>query len=187
MIGFHAGDLQFPPPILVLIERERPPKGAEQRFGRVVVENEPVWPDHPAGWGGLVRYRVGKPSDAPDDRNGSVPKAVNLVQATGLETGRHQEDIRSSLNQMGQAFVEPDPGRNTIRKLRRQASPEILIASVARAKDDESGAEGGQFTGERGNQIEPFLVDHSRNHPDERPFHCSLVGRQVEFLQDLGL
>jgi hypothetical protein len=187
MTGFHAGDLQFPPVIPVLKERERPPKGAEQRFRRVVLENEPVWPDHPAGWGGLVRNSIGESSDAPDDRNGSVPKAVKLVQAAGLETGRHQEDIRSSLNQMGQTFVKPDSGRNTIRKLRSQVSPEVLIASVAGAKDHERGAEGGQVAGERGNQIEPFLIDHSRNHPDEGPLHCSLVAGQAEFLQYRGL
>ena len=60
----------------------------------------------PESFGRKGRHRVRKASCGPDDRDRSVPHAVELVKAAGLESTRHKEKVASRLDKMGETVVK---------------------------------------------------------------------------------
>ena len=69
----------------------------------------------------------------------------------------------------------------------RHRGPQILVPGLARAKDDEGGVEARELVGHFGNQVEAFLIDHARDHADERSGNRLLVGRQPVSRQQRAL
>ncbi len=97
--------------------------------------------------------------------------------------GSNRDGIRNrsdaSFDQMRQRFVEADPRADPIGVPRGDRAPHVLVARLAGAEHDERGIELDQILEGRGDQVEAFLIDHPRHHPDERPRHRRLVGRQA--------
>ena len=81
---------------------------------------------------------------------------------------------------MRESFVEPDGHRNPVRMGDRQTPPQILVLRLARPQYDKRRLEPREDQGERGNQIEPLLGHHPRDHADERTSERQVVRRQTE-------
>src|SRR5207302_7345231 len=59
--------------------------------------------------------RIDQPSRRMDDRRRAVTLAVHLIQAAGLEPGRHREGISTGLDEVRERFVEADEARQASR------------------------------------------------------------------------
>src|SRR6266850_5213077 len=154
MIFTHADELEAAPFATVAVERTGARQRGEQGRGRIVAEREPVWFLRAA----VVANGIRKTAHLPDNRHGSVAEAVHLVEPAGLELGRHQEDVRSPLDEMREALVESDPRPDAFRNARREGRQQILIPRFTGAEHDEGRVELRELTGERRDQIEALLV-----------------------------
>ena len=67
------------------------------------------------------------------ERHCAVPQTVHLVEAARFEPARHQEDVRSRFNSMGEALVVADPrGDASGRPVRHRTEPSARSASRRR-------------------------------------------------------
>ena len=119
-----------------------------------------------------ARPRRGRPAPCRSE-------AVHLIQAARLEARRHQEHVGAPLDQMRDRLVEPDPDANPIRMQGSEAPPHVLIARLAGAEHDEGGVEPRQLICDSRDEVEALLIDHARNHADERPRHRLLADGQA--------
>ena len=55
-----------------------------------------------------------KTASRSDNRNGSIPEAVHLVQSARLVIRRHKKEIASRLNPMSQGMIVADPHGNSL-------------------------------------------------------------------------
>ena len=63
--------------------------------------------------------------------------AVHLIQAAGLEPGRHYEGIGSGLDEVGERFVEPDEARQASRTGSGKREQALLEGFVPGRNDDD--------------------------------------------------
>ncbi len=116
-----------------------------------------------------------------------VAQAVHLVQAAWLEPRRHQEQVRTPLNQVRQTLVEPDPRADPLRIACGESQPQVLVSSFSRAQQDKARIEPWQVVRQGGQQIESLLVHHPGNHPHKRTRQRRLADRQPVRVQHSAL
>src|SRR6185503_20215982 len=122
---------------------QRPSNRTEERLRRVLDESKP---GAPARLWVYIKHRIVQPTRSPDDWDRPITQAVHLIQAARLETGRHQENIRTALDEMCQRLIKPNPRRDRCRVPRRQIAPHILVPTITSTKHDNPGAELRQLT-----------------------------------------
>src|SRR6185503_1455324 len=122
-----------------------------------------------------IEHGIVQPTGGPNDGDRPVSQAVHLIQAAGLESRRHQKNIRTALDEMCQRFIEPDSCRDHCWVFRGQVPPHILVTPVTGPKHDNPGAEFRQLSRQSREKVEPLLIDHSRNHADE--WAAPILGR----------
>ena len=93
-----------------------------------------------------------------NDRNGAVAEAVDLVQAAGLITRRHQKNIGAGLDEVGEAIVIADDRADAAWEILSQGAEHVLVAAVARAKNSQQNVFVQQFANDRRDQVEALLI-----------------------------
>src|SRR5688572_8982626 len=180
----HSCLLDASPEGPVPIRGQRSSNCCEERLRRVLDESKP---GAPARLRIDITNRVVETSCGPYDRNRSVSQAVHLIQAAWLESRRHQEDIRPALDQMCQLFVEPNACPDHRRVLGGLVAPQIFVPSITSAEHHEAGTELRQLISQRRYQVETFLIDHPRDHADQRPAPILCLRWQTVGLEQLAL
>ena len=89
--------------------------------------------------------RVGKSPGFANDRYGAVPEAVHLVQPARLERRRHQKEVRTRFDQVGQSLGKRYP-RTDVRRVCTQLLDQLLAAEAT-------------WINERG-QLKPIGIEH---------------------------
>ncbi len=108
----------------------------------------------------------------------AVAKAVQLVEAARLEPRRHQEHVRSGLDEMRQPLVEPDRGRHAAGLPRRQPAPKLLVASLAAPEHHPGGIERHQLVDAGSDEVEALLIGEPRHETDQRTNRSARVAMQ---------
>src|SRR5688572_5573535 len=154
----------------------------EERRRRVLDESKA---GAPARLRVYIEHRIVQPTRGPDDRDRPISQAVHLIQAAWLESGRHQENVRTALDEMCQRLIEPNPRRDHRRVPRRQIAPHILVSMIASAEHDKPGAKLRQLIHYSRDEVETLLIDHPRDHADERPAAVFGLGRKTVAFEEL--
>ena len=159
-----------------------PSNRTEERRRRVLDESKP---GAPARLRVDIEHRIVQAPRCPDDWDRPVSQAVHLIQAAWLESGRHQENIRTALDEMCQRLIESNPRRDRRGVLRSQIAPHILVPTIASAKHDNPGTELRQLIHQSRDEVEPLLIDHPRDHPYERPAPVLGLGWETVAFEEL--
>src|SRR3569832_1691008 len=128
VVAAHAVLNESPPARgLVAIESQRAAHGVEQGARARNVENKTRRLVDP-----LVEIDngVGEPARAPHQRRRAVAQAVDLIEAAGLVTRGHQEEIGAGLDAVGERFAETDADVTALRIVRGQRREGLLEGLV---------------------------------------------------------
>src|SRR5437879_1703742 len=139
-VAHHRATHHALPDFLFSKQRDGTPNGRNQALRSFVVESEPgSGPFRQARWC-CVHYRVGKSTDPPNQRQGAITQCVELGQAARLEARGYKDHVGAADNQVCQALVIVDLGRDPLSVLRGSDGEAVLEIAVAGAEQGELAA-----------------------------------------------
>ena len=178
MILLHPGQLERPPPLAVGIERQRPVAAPRAAPPACSPSNTKPGCRACGPARSPSRCRPGRRPPARPEPCRSAGCTSDSARTARIATAsgrcRRPPSIRC-------ASASSKPMRTPIRSGWAAASrgPQVLVARLARAEHDEGRVETRQVVGERGNEVEALLIDHPRDHPDERPRTALAAGKPI--------
>ena len=117
------------------------------------------------------------------DGQRAVALGDELGEAAGLETGRHQQEVRARVDRVDEDLVE-GVAADTPGVLRGQLGHARLQVLVAGAGDDDLPAEIHDALDRVQHQVDALLVGQARGHGEEG---CGGLGREAQAVLEPGL
>src|SRR5436309_126402 len=87
-----------------------------------------------------VAHRIREPANRANDRDRAVAERDQLAETAGLESRRHEEQVRARVDALGERRIEPEGEREPVFHLLRELAPALLIRRISCTEDDELGA-----------------------------------------------
>lgn len=106
----------------------------EVATGALLSSKQTRWRYHPPGFRGAVRHRIRQPARAAYQRQRAVFQTIELRQAAGLETARHQNHVCAAHDAVRERFVIANLHAHLPRMFRRGREETFLQYRVARAE-----------------------------------------------------
>jgi hypothetical protein len=106
VIFLHPLAHEHRPPLGTPVDSQGQTHRSKQRLGRRVPKFESIGA---SGSRSVRPNRIAEAANRPHDRDGSVPKAVHLIEPARLKSRRHQKEIGARLDEVRQPVIESNP------------------------------------------------------------------------------
>ena len=158
-VALHGAVDQHGPTVLLPVAFLGTPAGLIQLVGVVVGKGEAV----AEAVAGIVDG-VTQAAGLADNGDGTVAAGDHLGQTAGLGAGRHQEDVGTGVDLLGQFGVEADVNAHAARIAGAQLVEEVLVLAFAGAEDDQLDALLQQAFGDSLDEVNAFVADQTGDH-----------------------
>ena len=183
-VRLHAVLLELPPGPGVAVEVDEREPMARSSAGPVDWQELEAGGDAAVEGGEIgVDHGVGEAADPRDQRHAAIAEAVELGQATGLETRRNQHRIRPALEEMRQRLAVAGDDADAAGMAGRGGAEHGLDRRFARTEHGEAGAAGDQAVDARAEDIHALLPTETAHHAEQE----AVAGHQAEGLGDGAL